>query len=303
MKILVVDDQPPIRLSLKQMVEKLGYECILACDGEEALQVIDQRDDLNMLICDMHMQDIDGLEVLQNSKAINPKLPVVLMSDYSKDETIIEALRKGASDYLVKPFEMMQLESVIIQVEELFQNRAQIINNRHLINNLELNFEIPSQDLEVHKVQAILKNTLQIYSQISNKDLLNFTLTVEESMLNAHEHGNLELVSDWKEEFIGTSGETRFDITKKERLQNPTYAKRVVKIKLCINSRKISISIEDEGQGYPVNVIGSDATGKPFGMGLMLIKNLSDNIFFNESGSRITIEKFLPKKQNENTDS
>lgn len=285
------------------MLDRLGYACILASGGEEALKIIDQRDDLNMLLCDIHMKDIDGLEVLESCKAINPKLPVVLMSAYSRDETIIEALRKGASDYLIKPFEIMQLKNVLNRVEELYPNCDLSITNRDFINNLELNFEIPSRELELHKIQAILKNTLQIYSNISNKELLNLSLIIEEAILNAHEHGNLELISDWKEDFVGSFSGTRFDLAKKERLENPRYADKIIKIQLMIYPEKVRISIEDEGKGYPVNVIGNDATGKPFGMGLMLIKNLSDNIFFNETGSRITIEKYLTTEKDENPNS
>jgi two-component system response regulator AtoC len=184
--VLVVDEQSPIRYILKQMLNKLGYQCIFAAGGEDALKIIGREDNLNMLLCDIHMPDINGLEVLETCKTINPKLPVVLMSAYSKDETIVEALRKGASDYLIKPFEIMQLKSVVDRVEGLYHNRNQIIENRDLLNSLELNFEIPSKDIDVGKIQSILKSTIQIYSGLSNKDLLNLSLIIEESVLNAH---------------------------------------------------------------------------------------------------------------------
>ncbi len=117
--ILLVEDQPSIRHLLNSWLTESGYKVTTAKDGNEALKAIQNDSSLHLVISDILMQNMDGLDMPQKCHEISPNLPVVLMSGYTRDENIIEALRSGACDYLVKPFEKHQLLSVIQRAEYL----------------------------------------------------------------------------------------------------------------------------------------------------------------------------------------
>ena len=111
-KILVVDDEKSMREFLEIMLEKDGYEVSCAENGEEALEVI-RKKRFDLVITDIRMQPIDGLEVLRQSKAISPNTAVIIISAYASAETAVVAMKEGAYDYLPKPFKIDEMRTAI----------------------------------------------------------------------------------------------------------------------------------------------------------------------------------------------
>jgi two-component system, NtrC family, response regulator PilR len=111
-KILVVDDEKSMREFLEIMLEKDGYEVSCAENGEEALEVI-RKKRLDLVITDIRMQPIDGLEVLKQCKAISPGTAVIIISAYASAETAVVAMKEGAYDYLPKPFKIDEMRTAI----------------------------------------------------------------------------------------------------------------------------------------------------------------------------------------------
>jgi len=111
-KILVVDDEKSMREFLEIMLEKEGYEVSCAENGEEALEVIRNKR-FDLVITDIRMQPIDGLEVLKQSKAISPGTAVIIISAYASAETAVVAMKEGAYDYLPKPFKIDEMRTAI----------------------------------------------------------------------------------------------------------------------------------------------------------------------------------------------
>ena len=111
-KILVVDDEKSMREFLEIMLEKDGYEVSCAESGEVALKVIRQQK-FDLLITDIRMKPIDGLEVLRQCKAISPSTAVIIISAYASAETAVVAMKEGAYDYLPKPFKIDEMRTAI----------------------------------------------------------------------------------------------------------------------------------------------------------------------------------------------
>ena len=106
--ILVVDDEPVVQDTVKWLLHTQGYEVTTAGNGEEALTRIAQEE-FDLLLSDIKMPGLNGLDVLERSRVLKPRLAVILMTGYATLDTAIEALRRGASDYLRKPFELKDL--------------------------------------------------------------------------------------------------------------------------------------------------------------------------------------------------
>jgi two-component system, NtrC family, response regulator PilR len=111
-KILVVDDEKSMREFLEIMLQKDGYEVSCAESGEEALKAI-RREKFDLLITDIRMKPIDGLEVLKQCKTISPGTAVIIISAYASAETAVVAMKEGAYDYLPKPFKIDEMRTAI----------------------------------------------------------------------------------------------------------------------------------------------------------------------------------------------
>lgn len=107
-KILLVDDEESIVKALQYSFEQEGYDVMTASSGEEAVEII-QVQDFDMLITDLSLPGIDGIEVLPIAKKNNPDLGVIFLTGYGDTPSAIEALRLGADDYLQKPCDTEEL--------------------------------------------------------------------------------------------------------------------------------------------------------------------------------------------------
>ncbi|GAG10613.1 unnamed protein product, partial [marine sediment metagenome] len=117
-RILVVDDELVVRDSLKEWLEDEGFQVDMAESGTEALEKL-TKEAFHLMLLDIKMPGMDGVEVLRRSKEIRSELPVVMMTAYATVETAVEAMKMGAMDYLMKPFDPDSLVPLIVQ---LYQN-------------------------------------------------------------------------------------------------------------------------------------------------------------------------------------
>ncbi len=109
---MVVDDELSMREFLEIMLLKEGYYVLTASNGKEALDII-EREPIDLIITDIRMDGIDGLQVLKRSKEINPSTVVIMISAYASAETAVQAMKEGAYDYLPKPFKIDEIKKVI----------------------------------------------------------------------------------------------------------------------------------------------------------------------------------------------
>jgi len=126
--ILIVDDEknyPPI---LAAVMEEEGFEPLMANSGEEALTIL-KHSDVDLVLTDMKMPSMDGIELLENVKKKDPELPVIMMTAHGTVEKAVEAMQKGAYSYIMKPFDN---DSLILYVNKAIAMYRVIKENRRL---------------------------------------------------------------------------------------------------------------------------------------------------------------------------
>lgn len=111
-RILVIDDEENMRWVLERAIRNEGYEVESAGTGQEGLDLLKQKN-ASLLVLDLKLPDLDGLEVFKQARLINPKLPVIMITAHGSIETAIEAMRLGATDYVTKPFDLNKLKVTI----------------------------------------------------------------------------------------------------------------------------------------------------------------------------------------------
>jgi putative nucleotidyltransferase with HDIG domain len=144
-RILVVDDEEPIREIVSSMLMAGGkYVCQQAASGNEALALLESGEEFSLMLSDLMMAGMDGIALLERAKERAPEMPVVMVTAVHDIAVALGALRNGAYDYLLKPFEREQL---LATVRRALENRRLRVENRAYQTNLESLVEARTQQL------------------------------------------------------------------------------------------------------------------------------------------------------------
>ncbi len=137
-KIMVIDDEPLMRITVRDALKAEGYDVLTAETGKAGLDCLaGNRTDI--LITDLRLPDIDGIQILKEVKAINPETQVILMTAYGSIDSAVIAMKEGASDYLTKPFSMDEL---LLMVKRLLRMRQLEEENIFLRKKVEKRYAL-----------------------------------------------------------------------------------------------------------------------------------------------------------------
>lgn len=150
-KILLVDDDEGILALLTASLEQAGYQAIAVESAREALKIL-AFDPVSVVVSDIMMPDMDGLQLLKQIKDINPSTQVIMVTAYATVDSAIEALKYGATSYLRKPFDPTEL---VMQVKTAFEKFDLIEENRKLIEELRYAKEYNEKVIE-HLVYTVI---------------------------------------------------------------------------------------------------------------------------------------------------
>jgi two-component system response regulator AtoC len=152
MKILVVDDEAPVRDMIKKGLSQMGgYHVEVAKNGLEAIEKI-EKDVFDLVLTDLKMPEMDGLELLKTLKGIRPEVMVILMTAYGSIETAVEAMRLGANDYITKPIDLNEL---LIHISKTQKESLLLRENRLLRTEVRRKFEFNNIIGKSKKMQEI----------------------------------------------------------------------------------------------------------------------------------------------------
>ncbi|MDR3133148.1 MAG: sigma-54 dependent transcriptional regulator [Prevotellaceae bacterium] len=152
MKILIVDDEKSIRHTLKDILEYEKYEAVTAENGKDALKIAGSAT-FDMVFCDIKMDGMDGLEVLENLQASQPDLPVVMISGHGTIDTAVEAIKKGAYDFIEKP---LDLNRVLIAVRNATEKTGLVKETKTLKRKITKTPEIIGQSKAIVKIKEMI---------------------------------------------------------------------------------------------------------------------------------------------------
>ncbi|MGZ5914222.1 MAG: response regulator transcription factor [Hyphomicrobium sp.] len=150
-KVLVVDDEPPIRKLLRMGLTAQGYEVLDAPNGKTALELLDEKP--NLVILDLGLPDIDGLELLRRIRHRQEGLPVVVLSSRGDEAGKVAALDLGADDYVTKPFGMDEL---LARMRAALRHQLQVHGERPVFHVDELSVDLVRRIVKVGDKEAKL---------------------------------------------------------------------------------------------------------------------------------------------------
>jgi DNA-binding NtrC family response regulator len=137
MRILIVDDEEVLRDVLEVVLRREGFDIVTAASGEEALSVLDGEEDVDLVILDVMLPGISGIDTLRAIRISNPTLPVIVITAFSSIDGAIEAMKHGAFHYIPKPFKN---EEVVLTVNKALEQRRLSTENERLKSELSEKF-------------------------------------------------------------------------------------------------------------------------------------------------------------------
>lgn len=153
-KILVVDDEATIRKTVEKLLKREGYEVESAVDGYDAMEKAKQIE-FDLVITDINMPGINGIDTIKGLKDINPKLKIIIMTGMESNSNLIEAIRVGVNDYIYKPFEMNEFMHRVFKSVELIKLESE-------------NKRLEEENLKNYKMAAIGDMTNSIVHDMKN---------------------------------------------------------------------------------------------------------------------------------------
>ena len=123
-RILVVDDEGKMRRLLQMALEEEGYQVELAADGQVALKVVREKA-FDLVITDMRMPRMEGVTLLRGIRKLDSRIPIIIMTAYGTVPTAVEAMRAGAQDYVLKPFDMEEMKLLVVRNLDLDRLRRE----------------------------------------------------------------------------------------------------------------------------------------------------------------------------------
>jgi response regulator RpfG family c-di-GMP phosphodiesterase len=179
-EVLVVDDEETIAQVLSELLRDEGYRATSVFCGNHALANLRARR-YQLVMLDLVLPDMHGIEMLRTIRAAFPKTDVIVMTSNASVETAVEALRLGASDYLFKPFQDLDIVSHVVR--KIFEKQQSLAENERLHQELKAR----NEDLEVHvkRLRSLNESGRALHSILNIKELLSFTIQLMATELKA----------------------------------------------------------------------------------------------------------------------
>ena len=288
--VLVADDSLLEQRYVGKILDQHGgLRTAFARNGEEALAAI-TRFPPALVLTDMNMPLMDGLTLVEKVREQFPRVPVVLMTGSGSERVAVAALKAGAADYVAK----QALAHDLLPVLERVLSVGQAERRRYKV----------LQGMTRRSSQYVLENDPALVSPLVaqfREDLIEMGLcdltgatragiALEEALLNAVYHGNLEVSSDLRQ-----NGDEAFHRLARERRALAPYEARRVRVTARLTTTQATFVISDQGPGFDVGKLPDptdpEFLDRPSGRGVLLMRTFMDEIRYNATGNRVTLVK------------
>lgn len=289
-KVLIVDDSPIDRKLAGRIVEKTGeLTPCFAPDARAALAVV-VEDAPAIVVTDLLMPGMGGLELVAELRKRHPLIPVVVMTAHGSEETAVAALSAGAASYVPKRSLASELEETILNVLSVARGAQDERRVYEALTEGRLLFELGHDSADVNALVRWLESIILRLEICDSAEAIQIGVALREALVNAVEHGNLGLDSELKE-----SGPKAYDAQRTQRKLHEPYTSRRVKVSADICPTELRWTITDQGEGFdpgkvpdPTDPMNLD---RSYGRGLLLIRTFMDHVAHNETGNEITMIK------------
>lgn len=288
--ILVVDDSATDRLLAGGLLSENGdFDVEYAVNGSDAIVKIELHVP-DLIVTDMDMPELNGLELVSVVRSAYPVVPVVLMTARGSEELALKALRAGAASYVPKRQLNPELLETVVQVYSAAREDRGRIRLLRRMSGQEVHFTIENDHELIASLVQYLKDGAAGMGICDEADRVRTGVALQEALTNACLHGNLEVDSALRE----LDHKQYYDLARERMTQEP-YSRRRIHVVARYDQNSAEFCIRDEGPGFNRSTL-PDPTDpgnidRPCGRGLLLMQTVMDEVKYNAAGNEVTMIK------------
>jgi CheY-like chemotaxis protein len=289
-RILVVDDSAVDRRLAGGLLERTStWQPYYAENGRDALELV-RSNPPDVVVTDLQMPVMDGLELVRSIKKDFPHVPVILMTAQGSEMIAVTALEEGADSYVPK----RQLADLLRDTVERVLVLAGEVRNRQALaqclRGMRCSYILTNDPSLLGSLVANMQGLVRDMNLFSEGERLRIGVALEEALLNAAYHGNLEVSSKLRE-----IDHSAFYELARQRMASSPYKERRIYVDVEITPDQVAYVIRDEGPGFDLktlpNPTAPENLDRPCGRGLLLMRTFMDRIDYNDAGNQVTMVK------------
>ena len=289
--ILVVDDSAMDRRIAGGLLEsEPDCQVLYAEDGAVALKSVDENLP-DVVVTDMVMPNLDGLQFVEAMKRDFPLIPVIIMTAVGTEETAVQALKRGAASYVTKrrlAQDLIETVRMVLQAADDERNVSRLLVHR--TQQADFKFVLENELPLLAASVTYMQQTMHAMGLFDEAGRLQIGVALEEVLLNAMFHGNLELSSSLREADKPTYHEVA-----RVRAQESPFRERRIFVDASFSPSGAEFKIRDQGPGFDPKTL-PDPTDpanlhQVSGRGLLLIHAFMDAVSFNDTGNEVRLTK------------
>lgn len=292
-RILVVDDSAVDRRMVGSLLDRDdSLELEFVEDGAVALEAVDRRPP-DLVLTDLIMPEVDGLELVSQLRKKHPLVPVVLMTSQGNEELAGKALRAGAASYVPKRLLAFALATTVHNLLEVAGRQKDTSRLLCCLVANELTFELNNDCSLIPPLVRYLQEFAFQMQLCDEADRTRMGVALEEAVLNTYLHGNLEVNSE-----LRGSDDDAYRALVCERRSTAPYCDRKIHITASLSPERAEFVIRDEGPGFDPSSLHDptdpDNLDRMSGRGILLMRTFMDEVDFNERGNEVKLVKRRP---------
>jgi CheY-like chemotaxis protein/anti-sigma regulatory factor (Ser/Thr protein kinase) len=289
-RLLVVDDSEFERRRIAGLLGGFeGLDVDFAPGAVAALEAV-ERDPPDLILSDLVMPEMDGLELVRLAREARPGLPVILMTAFGGEEEAVRALRAGASDYLSKSRLDRDLKSTLRQALDAFAFDLRLHRLARGMRSQSSTYELDNDPELASMLAQVLVDEVAGLGLLDRSARIRLRVALQEALVNALFHGNLELGPDLRRE-----DEAGFHALAAARREQEPYRSRRITVRTVLDRRAAVFEIGDQGPGFDARrvdrLVELEDLKRPGGQGrgLMLMRAFMDEVSHNARGNVVTM--------------
>ena len=290
MTVLVVDDSAPDRELVGDLLEKdAGLDVEYAADGAEALASI-ERALPDLVLTDLIMPQLNGLELVAAVRDKYPLVPVILMTSGGSEELAVQALEQGAASYVPKRMLVDDLLGTVRRVLAVSSRQRSQIRLMGCMAKSDSTFVLENDVSLIAPLVTYLQEQISHLGLCEEAERTRLGVALEEALVNALYHGNLEVGSE-----LRTKDEKAYYALIAQRRRQSPYRDRRIHVEASLSRRGAVFVVRDEGSGFDPSALPdpTDPTNlyKVSGRGVLLMRTFMDEVVYNDAGNAVTLTK------------
>ena len=288
--VLVVDDARVDRLLVGRLLERhAGFEIRYATDGAEGLAAIDQEAP-DLVVTDLVMPVLDGLELVGAVRRKHPSVPVILMTSKGNEEIAVQALQQGAASYVPKRLVPKRLVHTVQEVLVASRRQRRRVRLLGCMTRSDCAFVLDNDSSLFEPLVVHLQEAVAHIGLCDEGERTRIGVALAEALSNALYHGNLEVGSELRE-----TDEPAHRALVEERARQEPYRNRRIHVEARLCRDEAVFVVRDDGRGFDPGALPDPTDPANLenvsGRGILLRRTFMDDVAFNDVGNQVTLTK------------